>query len=698
MGYAEVKQKGDRIVQAVEECALLVGPDDGTELGGVAVGMDGMGTRANALQAVAGGLRESRFVTMFMGTFNNGKSTVVNALLGSRRLHVAVLEATAVISKVVYGPNEDAVTVFYNDGSPCRVVSADEFMRDFKLNNEERKIVNCSSGVVDRFANVDYVQLESADALFRDGVQFVDTPGLSASLERTERTEAFTDRANAVVYLLNAVQLFSTDDKEHIYRLFVRPKEMPKNVFFLVNKIDLVDEYELEEVRELAYENLEPVFTRDGVFDSDLMNARVFFVNAKGALIARMQGLEPEGTGISEFQEALEAYLTSDDRVVDAYRPALANMAAAYVEAKENSQRARRSLSAGPEKLRARAKDSKRLLDDLEHDIERMSREVNATKRNVTLKVFASLHTFLSEGLLDAWEGKAEAYDKKFGVTQMVKLALPTDNKKKEELLRPMTDYIHEFVSKELKDWADQIESLIQPDLQDLEEELESQGEEFELHLSQIMSMFDGVGEAAWGEAGKPNPVQIALSLIQGDVSSAVQNAAGGNFTWGEYVSRYVKQALINVGLFVLVGGGIPGLIAAILAELIGMRVHANSSAQAILNNFADQLFHNIRDEVKKAEPQIEASIGDCFDEIETTVTKASRDLVNDERARQASILRKLDLAVEEVEAEFARQDQVLQALRARVIESYGLVYERELLDADIAGLAVAGGSATTGK
>ena len=84
MGFKEVQEKANDIRQAVAESSLLVGEKNGSKVAGVEVPVGlGLTTYAKSLSTEAERLKNSSmFKILFMGTFKNGKSTTINALLG----------------------------------------------------------------------------------------------------------------------------------------------------------------------------------------------------------------------------------------------------------------------------------------------------------------------------------------------------------------------------------------------------------------------------------------------------------------------------------------------------------------------------------------------------------------------------------------------------------------------------------------
>ena len=173
MGFADVKQKADAIQKAVEESCHLIGKPGAGQVTGVTVpvGLDGMGTYSKSLQVLGDSLKQSIFKVLFMGTFNNGKSTTLNALLGRELLPVGAIEKTAVIAQVVYGTDDGNVQIFKN-GSPNPVVEPLEtFMKQYQLTRKDKRLVEQEGGSIDdRFSGIDYVLLKIPSDLLRNGV------------------------------------------------------------------------------------------------------------------------------------------------------------------------------------------------------------------------------------------------------------------------------------------------------------------------------------------------------------------------------------------------------------------------------------------------------------------------------------------------------------------------------------------------
>src|SRR5579863_2908842 len=78
------------------------------------------GTRTEGLERrlrdLSACLAEDRFNLVVMGRFNRGKSSLMNAILGTDRLPTGLVPLTSVITRVIYGSAERARVEFRDGG------------------------------------------------------------------------------------------------------------------------------------------------------------------------------------------------------------------------------------------------------------------------------------------------------------------------------------------------------------------------------------------------------------------------------------------------------------------------------------------------------------------------------------------------------------------------------------------------------
>lgn len=299
--------------------ALAAGLYDLKEVVG---GKLGFGEPASRLGLRADALRADRFRIMVVGGFNRGKSTLLNAMLGTDILPQKVVPSTAIITLLEHA-ERPAVRVRFADGAPEETLELEEFRARYVLGEEDMNDGRIDS---DRFTRVDHAVVAYPIELCRHRVELVDSPGLQDDPVRTARTIRFLRRADAVVMVLDATTLL-TEDEMHFLDTVLVPEGL-RNIFFVINKWNLVREAALRpgdaerdyaDLEERIRTRLAP-FCRIGA--SNLSAERIFRVDALGALKARMAGPSAaarlEESNVPAFERSLQRFLVEERRRVKA--------------------------------------------------------------------------------------------------------------------------------------------------------------------------------------------------------------------------------------------------------------------------------------------------------------------------------------------------------------------------------------------
>lgn len=175
---------------------------------------------------------ESDFYTIVVvGEFKRGKSTLVNALLGTKLLPMDVLPETATINAISY-QEEPQLTVLLRDGTAKQGEVSYDFLKQYSARQENAET-----------DSVRYIKIGYPCELLNNRIVLVDTPGVSdLSAQRAEITYQFLPKANAVLFVLDANSPLKKTEKE-----FIDDRLLPlgiHNILFLLNKYDTVDEDE----------------------------------------------------------------------------------------------------------------------------------------------------------------------------------------------------------------------------------------------------------------------------------------------------------------------------------------------------------------------------------------------------------------------------------------------------------------------
>jgi len=238
-------------------------------------------------------LAEDRFNLVVIGRFSRGKTSLMNAMLGTDRLPTGIVPVTSVITTVSYG-TEERVVLHYQHTSL--------FLDIPILQLAEHITERGNPGNVRRIRTAE-VQLPAE--LLRRGFYFVDTPGLGSSiLENTRTTEAFLPEADAFV-LVTSYEGPLTEEES---RILERIHRSGRRVFVIVNKQDCVDDAERAEVLAHLGERLAAIF---GGLPREL-----YSLSARQALEARLRG-DPAAlaaSGLPAFEAALLDFLLNEKR------------------------------------------------------------------------------------------------------------------------------------------------------------------------------------------------------------------------------------------------------------------------------------------------------------------------------------------------------------------------------------------------
>lgn len=240
-----------------------------------------------ALHDLFSRLAEDRFNLAVIGRFSRGKTSLMNAILGTDLLPVGVLPVTSVITLVSYGSEPKAV-LHYRGTS---------LFMDIPLAELAEHITERGNPGNRRGIRAAEIQLPAE--FLRRGLTFVDTPGLgSAILANTRTTEAFLPEADALL-LVSSHDSPIAAEEEAILRQAVA---MRRALFVVLNKQDLVD----PATRAASLAHVAALMRAIG---DDV--GRVFSVSARDGLSAKRAGDASAlaASGLPELERALVDFL-----------------------------------------------------------------------------------------------------------------------------------------------------------------------------------------------------------------------------------------------------------------------------------------------------------------------------------------------------------------------------------------------------
>lgn len=240
------------------------------------------------LGALQARLAEDRFNLVFIGRFNRGKSSLMNALLGTDQLPTGIIPLTSVVTTVTYGSRKQLVIRYGRGGldSTVSLTRLPEFVTQ--------------QGNPGNQKDVWVAEIQLPVELLRRGFFFVDTPGLGSSITaNTQTTERFLPEADAFV-LVTGYESPLSDDELRLLKQAVWSK---KKVFIVLNKQDIAKESERDLVCRYIAEQLKTTFP-DRSFE-------VFSTSAREGLLAKQTNDSTlfNSSGVASFEAELKRFM-----------------------------------------------------------------------------------------------------------------------------------------------------------------------------------------------------------------------------------------------------------------------------------------------------------------------------------------------------------------------------------------------------
>jgi len=162
----------------------------------------------STLSVILDRLEDNSFEIAIFGRVSSGKSSLLNVILGTDVLPVGVTPITAVPTRLAYGESP-SVNVWFAIRSPERyeISRLPEFVAE-QLNPGNEK-------------HVTRIVVHLASPRLRDGITFVDTPGLGSLATRgAAETLAYLPRCDLGVVLIDAGSTLTPDDLQTIQILY----------------------------------------------------------------------------------------------------------------------------------------------------------------------------------------------------------------------------------------------------------------------------------------------------------------------------------------------------------------------------------------------------------------------------------------------------------------------------------------------
>lgn len=624
--YTWFKEKKNALVGLIRESSEVINDISLTQY---AEGLKQLGSKVD----------NDTFKIQIVGTFKNGKSTFINALLGEDILPTKILPCTAVINEIKYGETKKAILNFRNP-LPETLLSDIPAATLAHMKAHGMKDVPPMEIDYDRIS--DYVtipvdgdpkeislmspylsvELFYPSPLLKEGVEIIDSPGLNENDERTAVTIDYLDKADAIIFLLDATKACAKDEMVTIENILV-PKGFD-DMFFVVNRFDLVSSREQADVKRFIECHVKQYTTNE-----------IYCISALNAIEGKVENDQDKlvKSGLPPFEKRLAEYLSKDKGRIKLAKPAkelkgiLAGEALFKAIPSQKSQ-----LSTNMQVLKERYEGVKPELVRYESQKETLKKDLELKVEKKKNNIKKAINTQFKEiaNSIPAW---IEDYEPKsnpgvFGRKRQV-----------EKVAEEITEYVSTKVKEKFGEWNKEVLSpLIE----------ESATEIFESSDNRLKGILEGIDQLQSEISGTTHVYDSSSGWTRaiGVAGICCGFASGASLLAGHFDIKTVAKSLaidlgVGTGLILL---GITNPIIAIGGVVLVIWRAIAGGQKVVIRNLKQNLTPEIRNSIisnssEKSE-QIVAKIDVEFKKSIETAIKAIDIKISDLKTQIEAVLK----------------------------------------------------------
>ena len=563
-------------------------------------------------------LDEQDLRVLVMGKFNGGKSAFLNGLIGRPLLPMGALPKTAVIGEIKYADNERVILTpkpgkWRGGDNPFEIKIAEL--------DKYTSIEHTADGTKENPFHRAYIEYPLA--ICKEGIEFVDSPGLDDPSSHDEVTKQYLPTADAIIYCMTSLAAYSSKDRDEIDNLRAMGY---KSIIFvltyfdkLVENDEMMGSHDADDLKNHMYNILAPL--------TDLGKSGIFFVNSLAAIKGKMNN-NPDLLNSSFFPEVEEKI----EQILVNERGRLKLIRSVY-QAKGINKRVGKYIR---DKIEISKKDyaefankltqAENALQAAEQNLENVEKSIGYGINDISRGARDKGELFLMSNLIpsvDSWVNEYEPEE------EIRILHLKSSVQKYTEA---HIDHIKSKMSSSLSSWCKDslVKSHIEPQLERILIEQRNSLKQYEEDISRVRVNLelpingDEIGDGATPSVA--NRVGAAgASLLIGDVFGAITGGALGVKAMLTTLAYELSAGIVLgiVGIFTPVG--LPAMIiAAVIAALGGFGKNMLSIKNGVKNKIIAKAKEILSASDKRSEfgENIESSVKSALGLIKDKVHK----------------------------------------------------------------------------
>ena len=588
-------------------------------------------------------LKSTSLKILIVGQFKQGKSTLVNALLGENVLPAFVTPCTAVITEIAYSEKKSAQLFFKHNikklprNIPQNIVN---HMSSFDINNIPPLDIDIeNSGGLEDCLTIKDIEKDQKHSvaespyekcivswpleLCKNGVEIIDSPGLNEAESREKTTLEYLGKADMIIHVLNCQQLAGKYDRDFIETAKIYGFN---NLIFACNRFDQLNtDEDREKLKAHAYKVL--------TSETTLGKEGIYFISSFAALNAKKEKNESVliSSGFAAFENGL-GQLVIKDRAKIKILPSLSWLSQEvnnFINQRLNPLSI--LLDKNASEIQKKYDEEKPKLRELKHQIA----EIKDTVNKYSLQLQNTLEGWINE-YVDNYINRVPA---------IVSSASIDITMSSEEMSREMQQHLSSHFNKDCARW---FQTSLLPRLKN---ETEIMQQSIVKHLNKISNelciLSGSFGVVVKGDVSSIQSIQMSFENSENENYSPINGTIIAGTIGG--LGTYGAAAALTL----LVGGSASLLIGAIGAIAFGalyakkkmekakaeysslIKQQMNTSKKELIKKISSNCSSYLSDEVQAAISSTESSLLAIKNNVETALRQTIDDSNEIEQKKQ---------------------------------------------------------------
>ena len=630
-------------------------------IGGLAAAADRirLTDTAKALRENADGLKSDNFKMIVVGRFKNGKSTLINALLGgtTKPVHlngaqgpmvVDDLPATAVLSEVNYADNPYIRAIKMNGQAEQWTLA--QYLQSSTLDVDEEENLK-------RFAPISQFQMGFPARLCQSNVTLYDSPGLDENSIRTQISMAATRKCDTAIMVFGSRVLMGQGELDSGDEI----RNEGTHLFVVINVFDRAVD---EKLRAYTWNKYVKKRLNGGDWKgqelADFARHNVYFVNAKMAVDARYTLSGPAAdqayldSGLAAFEQRLTQFLIEDRLMIHStgFAGKSVTLSSRILQAISQQMAA---VTADRDRFKAAWLVEEPKLKNLRAQPPRVPRIVDRYRNEAIIDLQAGAVALIA-GIRRDLAGHLEASE------------LPTQSKSlpirhQKQLMQESVDEINSFITGRISDWGkDDADKKLREIANRLSDEVADEVSSLGRQFDAINVALTGWDKDAFGTPGNVHSVTERVGaaiagLLFGDISAAVTGGAGGWRGAAGGIAGALGASWLLIGVLGITSGFVllPILAA---AAAFGILAGGAGLVKRIKQKALDAADERLAQLPTELSGQLADNLTERFDELKSTVSAEVATFIDE----QARIIEDL---VQKNQQQEAAKEQELRSLQS---------------------------------